>query len=414
MTFAARPAHAVLAILTLAALLVAGGASGATRQTGKKTLEVAELSRFSSNATDADSARTIANRLEEFLAAPADSTYVPIARIILVQALMTVRAPLPEFTTEAKRAIALMPDRPEAKASFYGSIATHLADRGEGLELALGYADQALKACPDEPQYRGLRGMARSAQGLIQLQLGQTAAAIASLDRAVPDSPDSQRVLFRLGQAYEKAGKADAAIAAYVRSLGVFAASDTSAAAPMRAVYLKRNGSLAGLDPKIEAARRASRNLVALEGRRHEAPAPDWSLPDLDGKKVELASLKGKVVVLDFWGSWCGPCRMELPYFQALYERYRGSKDVAVLSLNWERAQTTEEHVRTAREYMKQNKFSFPVVYDHEQTAVRSYGLQGFPTVFLIDRSGKIRYRNVGFDPVIDDILEAQIQSLLE
>jgi thiol-disulfide isomerase/thioredoxin len=217
-----------------------------------------------------------------------------------------------------------------------------------------------------------------------------------------------------LGQAYERTARPDAAIDAYARSLGTFGESDTSAATPLRTLYRKRHGSLQGMDELLAAARRASREKEALASRRDERPAPDWTLPDLDDKPVQFADFKGKVVVMDFWGSWCGPCRTELPHYQALYDRYKNSHDVAFISLNWEHAETAEKHQQTALKFMTLSHYTFPVVYDHDGSAVKNYGIQGFPTVFLIDRTGKIRYKNVGFSEQISEILEAQIQSLLE
>ena len=413
MNFSARPAHLRSVSITLAAALGMCLLAGSFQPAVAKELSAQDLQRLASIATDSTQSRSVATQIKEYLASATDSTYVPYARMILVQSLMTSRAPVREFTAEVARAAAVLPDRPEAKASFYASVAAHLADRGEALTEAQNYVNQAIKSCPKEPQYRGLMSLSRSTLGMIQIKLGQPAAAIATLNLAMADTPDSQTVLYRLGLAQEKSGKPDVAIATYVRSLAVFPGRDSSAAAPLRALYVKRGGKLAELDARIATARAASVKAVALDSHRHEGPAPDWSLPDLDGNIVHFASFKGKVVVLDFWGSWCGPCRMELPFFQSLYENYRDNKDVVVLGMNWERAETAPEHLRAAREYMKQNSFTFPVVYDHAQVAVKGFGIQGFPSVFLIDKTGQIRYRNVGFDPSIDDIMEAQIQSLL-
>jgi peroxiredoxin len=71
------------------------------------------------------------------------------------------------------------------------------------------------------------------------------------------------------------------------------------------------------------------------------------------------------------------------------------------------------QHRTTAREFIQRNNYTFPVMYDHEQVAVKAYQIEGFPTVFTIDKTGVVRYVNIGFDPQVDKILEAQIQSLL-
>jgi len=183
--------------------------------------------------------------------------------------------------------------------------------------------------------------------------------------------------------------------------------------APLRALWIKKNGSIAGLDAAVNASRTASRKSVALDSRRYERPAPDWTLPDLAGKSFRLADYKGKVVVLDFWGSWCGPCRQELPVFQQMYERYR-EKDVVFFGVNWEKGGNGQDLKQLVRDFMSNNKYSFPVVLDHERSAQMAYDIQGFPTVYLIDRTGKIRYQNVGVADGIEHILSDQIDSLLE
>jgi thiol-disulfide isomerase/thioredoxin len=331
-----------------------------------------------------------------------------------VQALVSGHAPTATVIADAERAIPYLPDRPEARAPFYFTVANYLAEHGGPLDTALLYANRALSEAPDGENYRGLKSLSRLVLGRVQMERGQYAEAIGQLEMAVSDAPDSQSVLFQLGRAYEKAGHDADAERAWLRSLGVFAADDTSAAAPLRALYAKRHGSLAGLDAAIAAVRRASRQNVALTTQRMEKPAPDWTLPDLEGQPVALASHKGKVVVLDFWGSWCGPCRQELPKFEALYRRYRDNPKVAFIGVNWERVASADLHLTFAKRYMEENKLTFPAVYDHDRVAVEGYQLEAFPTVFLIDRAGVIRYRDVGFTPGIDAIIEAQLESLLE
>jgi thiol-disulfide isomerase/thioredoxin len=152
---------------------------------------------------------------------------------------------------------------------------------------------------------------------------------------------------------------------------------------------------------------------VAFEARRFERDAPRWKLADLAGKSLTLASLEGKVVVLDFWGSWCGPCKLELPHLQKLYERYR-ARGVAFVTVNWEMAATAAEHRRAAAAFMEENGYTFPVLVDHEQVAVKAHGVEAYPTAFVIDRAGRIRYRNRGYTDGIEHILEAQIEDLLK
>lgn len=386
-------------------------ASAAKPSTALSTSDLQELMQAS---TDSSKSADVVRRLRAYLAGKPDSQYIPLAHVMIVQALIAGRAPAATVIVDAERAIPYLPNRPEARTPFYFTIANYLIEKGGPLDTALLYANRALSEAPEGENYRALKSIARQMVGRVQIERGQYAEAIGQLEMAVSDAPDSQSVLFQLGRAYEKAGRDEDAERAYLRSLAVFAATDTSAAAPLRAIYAKRHGSLAGLDSEVTRLRRASREGVALTTQRMDKPAPDWTLPDLEGKPVALASFKGKVVVLDFWGSWCGPCRQELPKFEALYRRYRGNPNVAFVGVNWERVQSAEMHLALAKRYMEENKYTFPMVYDHDRVAVEGYKLEAFPTVFLIDKSGTIRYRDVGYTPGIDAIIEAQLESLLE
>jgi thiol-disulfide isomerase/thioredoxin len=256
---------------------------------------------------------------------------------------------------------------------------------------------------------------ARSALGDALLAQKKTGEAIKQLYLALPDTRDSAIVLRQLGHAYEMSGKNAEAINCYVRAVAVFGGADSTALEPLRALWKKQNGSLTGLDARIHTAHQASLKRIALDAHAvgTPRPAPSWRLPDLDEKIHDLQAYKGKVVVMDFWGSWCGPCKMELPYFEAMYRKYKDKPNVAFVSINWEKATDALTHRTTARDFVKQNNYTFPVMYDHEQSVVRAYQIQGFPTLFTIDRQGVVRYVNVGFDPHVDQILEAQIQSLL-
>jgi peroxiredoxin len=96
-----------------------------------------------------------------------------------------------------------------------------------------------------------------------------------------------------------------------------------------------------------------------------------------------------------------------------VYERYR-ERGVVFLGMNWEQPGDPNDRIEKARTYVMKNNYTFPVVLDHDRVASESYSISGFPTVFVIDKAGMIRYRNVGVEPGIETILTDQIESLME
>jgi peroxiredoxin len=117
--------------------------------------------------------------------------------------------------------------------------------------------------------------------------------------------------------------------------------------------------------------------------------APDFTLKDLKGNSVTLSQLRGKVVFLNFWATWCPPCRAEMPAMERLNEVY-GSQDFVMLAVN------IEEDVEAVKAFLKENPHSFSVLLDLEANAQNLYGVYRFPETFLIDKKGKIVERYLG------------------
>jgi thiol-disulfide isomerase/thioredoxin len=159
---------------------------------------------------------------------------------------------------------------------------------------------------------------------------------------------------------------------------------------------------------KQAAATAPQRKDEALSSRLMGA-APDFSLTDLDGKTVSLSSLKGKVVILDFWATWCGPCKKSMPLLDKFYTDKR-PKDVEIYGVNvWERNGNTSG----VKPFITDHQFHFPVLLGNNEIA-DAYGVRGIPTLVVIDKEGKLAYRHVGYDPTIGEILDWQTQSLLK
>ena len=136
--------------------------------------------------------------------------------------------------------------------------------------------------------------------------------------------------------------------------------------------------------------------------------APDFQITDFNGRSLNNTNMLGKVVFVDFWATWCNPCRRELPEFQAFYELYK--KDQRVVFV----AASTDQEKQKVQPYIDEMKFTFPVAFA-EDTATK-FGVEGIPSLFIIGPQGKIRYKIVGFDPDKDFIREMtwRLESLLD
>lgn len=119
-------------------------------------------------------------------------------------------------------------------------------------------------------------------------------------------------------------------------------------------------------------------------------PAPDWTLTDLDGKPVSFAQFKGKVVVVDFWATWCPPCREEIPGYIEMQKKY-GADGLVIVGVSLDRAGPAK-----VADFVKKNGMNYPVVMGDDAVVDAFGGINAIPTTFLIDRDGNIRDQKVG------------------
>jgi peroxiredoxin len=120
--------------------------------------------------------------------------------------------------------------------------------------------------------------------------------------------------------------------------------------------------------------------------------APDFTLKSLNGENLRLEEYRGKVVLINFWATWCGPCRQEMPILDRIRQRYQGA-GFEVLGVN------VEGKDPKARKIAKKMGVSFPILFDDSQQISADYNLQGMPFSVLVDRAGQVRYIHTGYKP---------------
>ena len=136
------------------------------------------------------------------------------------------------------------------------------------------------------------------------------------------------------------------------------------------------------------------------------AGAPDFTLPSLGGPNLRLQEQRGQVVMVNFWATWCGPCRVEMPHLSRLYDKYRGSGFV-VFAVN------IDEDPRKAANVAAQLGMRFPVLLDTDKKVSRMYDLSTMPSTILIDRDGRVRFVHRGYRSGYEDTYDKQIRELL-
>jgi peroxiredoxin len=134
--------------------------------------------------------------------------------------------------------------------------------------------------------------------------------------------------------------------------------------------------------------------------------APDFTLPRLGGPNLRLQEQRGQVVMVNFWATWCGPCRVEMPHLARLYDKYRAS-GFTVLAVN------IDEDPHKAASLAAQLGMRFPVLLDTEKKVSRLYDLSTMPSTVLIDREGRVRYVHRGYRDGYEDTYDRQIRELL-
>lgn len=135
-------------------------------------------------------------------------------------------------------------------------------------------------------------------------------------------------------------------------------------------------------------------------------PAPDFTLKSLKGPNLKLSEYRGDVVMINFWASWCAPCRQEMPILNDLYRRYRDA-GFTLLGVN------VEEDSAQAATMARELKVVFPILFDTSNKVSKLYSVQAMPSTILVDRDGNMRFLHRGYKPGYEDEYQKQVRELM-
>ncbi|BAU54202.1 TlpA family protein disulfide reductase [Mucilaginibacter gotjawali] len=219
------------------------------------------------------------------------------------------------------------------------------------------------------------------------------------------------QILVGLGQNDKAKDAAEAAVKAGQGSADIKAA--------LKTLYIKTNGKDDGYEKYIASLESASKMKAREELAKTmiDQPAPLFNLKDLNGKSYSLSDLKGKVVIVDFWATWCGPCKASLPGMQMAVNKYKDDPNVIFLFVDtWENG---DDFITGVKKFIADNKYVFNVLIDEkgsdgrQSKVVGSFGVEGIPTKFIIDKNGHIRFKYVGYSGTPEKLVD-EVANMVE
>jgi thiol-disulfide isomerase/thioredoxin/Flp pilus assembly protein TadD len=253
-----------------------------------------------------------------------------------------------------------------------------------------------------------MNGTMKDALGWIFFHEGRSEEAEKELLKAYELFPENINTLHHLGRFYESKNDLDKAEEFYIKGMLAESPGENPSAKAIRDLYQLRRHNLDGYDDYLgrlretDAAKRKDKVLAARIAQ--PTPAAPFNLKTLGGAPVSLESLKRKILVINFWGTWCGPCVKEIPDIQKLHEKYARDPEVVILTID------NDENPDDVLQYMRKNNYSFGVLLDDGY--VNQAGVRAFPTTWFVDKQGRTAFIKTGWSEKLVEEFSWRVEEL--
>lgn len=323
-----------------------------------------------------------------------------------------------------------IPEKNNQKASLYNRVAWQLAEEGKNLDFAEKISKksldiiQSLRQDPkDKPDYLSASQYKNSMNGsyrmyadtyaLILFKQGQVKEAIKYQEEAIGEgkSPGNNERYIQFLLADSNNSKAQEKAETFIRE----GASTEKMKEYLKTAYIENKGSEEGFNTYLSGLEKIARAAMLEETKKNmiDEEAPDFTLQNLQGEEVALSSMKGKTVILDFWATWCGPCKSSFPGMQKAVTKYKDNPNVEFLFIDTWESGKPEARIKKVKGFIEQNKYTFQVLLDtpvsegsRDFDIVDKYGVSGIPTKIIIGPEGRINFRAVGYNGNTEKLVE--------